>query len=204
MAMNTLNKKKYDKPAQLISDISNAPIIALIVFSLINFYYLPLTDFIKINSLSIFFASILPTAAVIVFFRKNNIHRDLLRKEDRKIPLILAIISYLLGTISLFLVQAPPIPTALMYCYFANTLIVMAITRYWKISIHAMGISGPTTGLIFAFGISGAILGLLGPLVMWSRIYLNRHTISQVLAGFMFGFLLTGIQMFIFLKLYIY
>lgn len=200
--MNNLEEnKKYEKQAQLISDISNAPILALFVFSIINFYYLNFNDFIKIDIISVFFASILPTVAVIIFFKKKDIHRDLLKKEDRKIPLILAIISYFLGTIALFMMQAPPISTALMFCYFSNTMIVMAITIYWKISIHLMGISGPTTGLIFAFGLPGAILGLLGPLVMWSRVYLNRHTISQVLAGFLFGFVLTTIQMILFLNL---
>jgi membrane-associated phospholipid phosphatase len=202
--MNDLQEnKKYEKQAQLISDISNAPILALIVFSIINFYYLNFNDFIIINLISVFFACILPTIAIIIFFKKKDIHRDLLKKEDRKIPLIIAIISYFLGTIALFIMQAPPISTALMFCYFSNTIIVMAITRYWKISIHSMGISGPTTGLIFAFGPIGAILGLLGPLVMWSRIYLNRHTLSQVLAGFIFGFVLTTIQMILFLNLII-
>lgn len=202
--MNDLQEnKKYEKQAQLISDISNAPILALIVFSIINFYYLNFNDFIIINLISVFFACILPTISIIIFFKKKDIHRDLLKKEDRKIPLIIAIISYFLGTIALFIMQAPAISMALMFCYFSNTIIVMAITRYWKISIHSMGISGPTTGLIFAFGPIGAILGLLGPLVMWSRIYLNRHTLSQVLAGFIFGFVLTTIQMILFLNLII-
>ncbi len=202
--MNNLKEnKKYEKEAQLISDISNAPILALIVFSIINFYYLNFNYFIKIDIISVFFASILPTALIIVYFRRKNIHRDLLKKEDRKIPLIIAIISYFLGTMALFIMQAPSISTALMFCYFSNTLIVMVITRYWKISIHSMGISGPTTGLIFAFGWIGALLGLLGPLVMWSRIYLNRHTISQVLAGFLFGFIFTTFQMLLFLNLII-
>jgi membrane-associated phospholipid phosphatase len=202
--MNDLKEnKKYEKQAQLISDITNAPILALIVFSIINFYYLNFNDFIIIDTISVFFASILPTAVIIVFFKKKDIHRDLLKKEDRKIPLIIAIISYFLGTIALFIMQAPPISTALMFCYFSNTIIVMAITRYWKISIHSMGISGPTTGLIFAFGPVGAILGLLGPLVMWSRIYLTRHTVYQVLAGFLFGFVFTTAQMLLFLNLII-
>ncbi|PKL66282.1 MAG: phosphoesterase PA-phosphatase [Methanobacteriales archaeon HGW-Methanobacteriales-1] len=202
--MNNLKEnKKYENQAQLISDFSNAPILAFIVFSIINFYYLNFNDFIKIDIISIFFASILPTAVIIVFFKKKNIHRDLLKKEDRKIPLIIAIISYFLGTIALFIMEAPTISTALMFCYFSNTIIVMGITRYWKISIHLMGISGPATGLIFAFGLTGAIFGLLGPLVMWSRVYLNRHTISQVLAGFLFGFILTAAQMILFLNLII-
>jgi membrane-associated phospholipid phosphatase len=200
--MNELKEnKKYEKQAQLISDVTNAPILALIVFSIINFYYLNFNDFIIIDAISVFFASILPTAVIIVFFKKKDIHRDLLKKEDRKIPLIIAIISYFLGTIALFIMQGPPISTALMFCYFSNTIIVMFITVYWKISIHSMGISGPTTGLIFAFGWVGAILGLLGPLVMWSRVYLNRHTVSQVLAGFIFGFVLTTVQMILFLNL---
>jgi len=64
-----------------------------------------------------------------------------------------------------------------------------------------MGVAGPTTAMIFAFGPVGSMLGLILPPVMWSRVYLKKHTVNQVIAGATLGFLLTTIQLFIRYKL---
>ena len=63
-----------------------------------------------------------------------------------------------------------------------------------------MGVSGPTTALLF-FSPLGFILGLLGPLVMWSRITLKKHTTKQVLAGSILCYLLTFVQIYILLNI---
>ncbi len=66
-----------------------------------------------------------------------------------------------------------------------------------------MGVAGPTTALIYTFGYIGSILGLILPIVMWSRVYLKRHTISQVIVGALLGFIMTAIQIYA-LSLYKY
>jgi hypothetical protein len=76
-------------------------------------------------------------------------------KEDRTSPLLMAIISYLMGVIVLHTVHAPPITTALMFCYFSNTIIVLLISKYWKISIHSLGVAGPSAAIIYVFGVIG-------------------------------------------------
>ncbi len=58
------------------------------------------------------------------------------------------------------------------------------ISYYWKISVHASMTTFFVAMLILLFGWSfwPAIFCL--PLVFWSRLVLKRHTISQLLAGF--------------------
>ena len=82
-----------------------------------------------------------------------------------------------------------------MLCYGINTIIVFVINLKWKISVHSMGLTGPTTALIF-LNPWFFILGLFGPLVMWSRVILKKHTILQVIAGSILGYILTAIQLY--------
>jgi membrane-associated phospholipid phosphatase len=82
-----------------------------------------------------------------------------------------------------------------MFGYFAGTLCLFFINLYWKISIHTMGIAGPTTVLIFVFGYWGALLGLLLPPVIWSRVYLKKHTAAQAITGAILGFVLTAVAL---------
>ena len=99
---------------------------------------------------------------------------DIPKREDRSYPLIIVVMSYLIGTLVLIAFQAPLITVGLMFCYFSNTLVIFFINLRWKISIHSMGVAGPTVALIFSFGYLGAISGLLIPLVMWSRVHLEE------------------------------
>ena len=93
------------------------------------------------------------------------------------------VVFYALGAIDLWLIHAPAIMTASMAGYAASALVVQWITRYWKISTHALGITAPLVALTVLFGQRPAPFYILIPLVGWSRIYLRAHTLLQVVAG---------------------
>jgi membrane-associated phospholipid phosphatase len=111
---------------------------------------------------------------------------------DRSQPLLVATISFFIGTAVLLFVRAPPLTTTIMLGYSVGTLFIFFVNLRWKISAHAMGIAGPTVVLLFAFGPWGMLLGLLLPLVIWSRMYLKKHTLAQTLAGSVAGFVLAA------------
>lgn len=189
------------KAAELISNLTLPPLLSIPVFLSINYYFLNFKEFLLISFTSIFFSSLLPILVMVIWSKKENIDLDMPEKENRSVPLIIVILIYFIGFLALMTLNAPLLTSALMFCYFSNTLIVYFINKYWKISIHSMGVAGPTTALIFAFGPMGSILGLILPLVMWSRVYLKKHTMTQVIAGAILGFLLTTTQLFIRYKL---
>jgi membrane-associated phospholipid phosphatase len=145
------------------------------------------------------FAVVIPSIIAYAWIKNKNLEIDMPHKEDRLYPLLWILLSYLLGVIILFIISAPPVITVLMFCYFSNTLVVLLISMFWKISIHAVGVAGPVAFLIYVFGYPGLIFLLLIPLIMWSRLYLKRHTLSQVTAGSVLGFLLTTVQIYLFL-----
>ncbi|CEG13514.1 Phosphoesterase PA-phosphatase related protein [groundwater metagenome] len=179
-----------------------APLLAIPVFFILNFVFLHGLNgnFVGIEFISLLFGTILPVVSTIIAVelkkRNNeNTEYDLPHKEDRVIPYMLAIISYLTGTIVLYFFNAPLLTIGLMFCYFSNTLIAFLINFCYKISAHSMGVTGPTTALVFAFGYIGFIYTLILPFVMWSRIYLKKHTVLQVITGALLGFVLTAVQL---------
>lgn len=189
-------KKQF---AVFISYVAYAPIISIPAFAIINYYFLNFNDFIVITTMCAIFTCILPVLFVLRWIEGKRHHgqkidMDIPERKDRNYPLIIVILSYLAGTAVLYTLNAPVMTTILMFSYFLNTFIVFFINLYWKISIHAMGVAGPTTVLIYTFGPIGALFAFIIPIVMWSRVYLKRHTVGQVITGALLGFILTTLQ----------
>lgn len=198
--MSDWNSYKFKETlANIISTFGNAPLIAIYIFLVLGYYFLKGPEFITVTSVSIGFSAIIPSIIAYLWIKNKNIEVDMPNKEDRVYPLLWILLSYLLGVIILYIIHAPLIITVLMFCYFSNTLIVLFISLFWKISIHSVGIAGPVAFLIYVFGYPGLIFLLLIPIIMWSRLYLKRHTLSQVIAGAGLGFILTTAQIYLFL-----
>jgi membrane-associated phospholipid phosphatase len=85
------------------------------------------------------------------------------------------------------LIHAPALLVASMAGYTAAALVVQYITRYWKISTHALGITAPLVVLIYLYGEQPLPFLVLIPIVAWSRVWLRAHTTLQVLAGIALG-----------------
>ncbi len=127
--------------------------------------------------IGILFGSLVPALYVLRLKRRGEIGEwDVRDKDLRFKPLVWGIGSYMAGFMLMALAGARGIPLGLMFCYATNTLAVLAITRRWKISIHAVGISGPLAACQMAFGAAVYPWWGLLPLVAVSRVYLGRHT----------------------------
>ena len=62
-------------------------------------------------------------------------------------------------------------------------VILLLITFWWKISLHASTISGTVTLLTILYGLIVVPAYAIVILVCWSRIVLKRHTLAQVTTG---------------------
>jgi membrane-associated phospholipid phosphatase len=188
------NKRKW---ASFISDMTIPPVIAVLMFSLINYSLLRGFPFVAVTCITTLFAAIVPLSMLLLWETrtKAKIDLDVPARTERGHPLLFACTSYLIGTAALVAAHAPLLTTVLMFGYFAGTLCLFFINLYWKISIHTMGIAGPTTVLIFVFGYWGVLLGLLLPPVIWSRVYLKKHTVAQAIMGAVLGFVLTAVAL---------
>ena len=199
-----MNKLKI---AKTISTITNPPIVCIPLFLIIclvlsfenglfNF-----NKFIVLELISLVFASILPMAIIVYWAKKLNTDGDISNRQDRFVPLVVGIISYFIGFIVSFVLGVDNFLTALLLCYSINTGVVLLITFKWKISIHTTGLSGPVGALILLLGPIGAVFGIIYPMLIWSRVILNKHTLAQAITGGVQGFFLTIFEMYLFIGL---
>lgn len=145
---------------------------------------------------AIVFSTILPLAYLVWLRVAGKVRTmDIEHKANRMRPLLVGILSYMAGFIILLVLKAPNLAVGLMFCYVTNTLIVALITRYWKISIHAIGISGPLVALNFHFGWIMVPFYTMILAVGSARVILGKHTIPQVVIGGIFGLLSTALQL---------
>lgn len=152
--------------------------------------------------LALVFATVLPFAILFLLARRRVIQDvEVSDRRDRIFPFVGVLASYLIGTFALASVNAALIVTSLMLCHFGNTLIMMLISFRWKISIHASGITGPFTALVFHFGPLLSPLLLLVIPVGWSRLHLKAHNWLQILAGALVTIPLTWLQLAAYLAL---
>ncbi|MBC8216728.1 MAG: hypothetical protein H8E64_09505 [Candidatus Marinimicrobia bacterium] len=129
--------------------------------------------------------------------KKNNVVSDWVvsDKIERLIPLRFGILYALIGFVILTRLNAEPLVRGLMFCFVTNTGVLLLITRYWKISIHAMSTAGLMV-VLWLYGIHMPGLMLLILLVVsLARLKLNAHSVAQVTAGNILGLLLTYIQL---------
>lgn len=198
-----LTEVSVNRFATFISSIGQPALVSIPTFFIINFFLMQ-NNYLFITTICIMFGALIPIITTIFFIKTMKTDLDITDRTKRTIPLLFAVLSYLTGFFVLWILNAPAITTVLMFVYATNTFIVIIINLSWKISIHAMGIAGPTAALMYTFGLPGALFGAIIPMVMWSRVRLNKHTIAQVIAGALLGLFITTLQMYYLVPLFDY
>jgi membrane-associated phospholipid phosphatase len=185
--------------AKIISIIFHPVIIPTLGFIILfnsGYYFSMITWEVKrFILIALFFSTcILPvlTFSVMALNPKFNYRLD--NHTDRVIPLLFMGIYYYVGYYLLGNFNIFPVIKVFLIASILVIIVLLLISFRWKISNHMAGI-GAITGMMIAisfrmginpvFMISGIILvaGLIGS----SRIYLGKHSLAQVLAGFTLG-----------------
>jgi len=132
------------------------------------------------------------------------------RQSDRLIPYLFAILCY--GAAVLYLLQCHAPRWFIMFGLGAmlTVIVCVVVNHWWKISAHLAGIGG-LTALIYEIHVLGisALTGsahftlfcvtvLLAGALGTARLTLRRHTLSQVLCGFLVGFISVALIMRLF------
>ena len=72
--------------------------------------------------------------------------------------------------------------------YLVNSIIIININRFWKISAHSMGVGMPLGALVYLQDLNLILVtSIILILVAFSRIFLNVHSFFQVLMGAFIG-----------------
>jgi membrane-associated phospholipid phosphatase len=181
----TRRRRVLTETARIFSTVCNPFLTALALFVILaHARSHSVTEFWTLAFTSVLFTSVGPMLYVFwLYWTERITDLDMSIRTERQAVFGAFVVFSLAGTVSLALIHAPTIMVASMAAYAANAFIVQIITRVWKISTHALGITAPLITLLVLYNWQLAPFCVLVPIVCWARVYLGSHTIGQVLAG---------------------
>ncbi len=164
---------------EILSHAFSPPAIAAaaaVIFSLLS------PNILLSSILGISFLAVIPTLPFLYLLKKRLTDMDIRSRRTRASVLAAAAAScaassaifYYLGYHAMFAIS-------LAYLFAAAAVAINSL--FWKISIHAAGVAGPTTALAYVFGIGALPIYLLVLLTAFVRFRLKAHTLPQLMGG---------------------
>lgn len=173
------------------------PTIGFLLLFNSDFYFSILPWNVKRYMLLVVFMStcVLPAISILILSLSPKFDLNMEKNTDRVLPLFISSISYYLGYLLLKRLPVFPVYNVLLIGSVLVQIALIPISMRWKISAHAAaigGLVGVVLGLSFRLQENPvqllSLLVLAAGLVGTSRLILEKHTQSQVYAGFLTGF----------------
>ena len=134
-------------------------------------------------------AAVVPMALILRGIRAGRVQsgHHVTSRAERYVPLVGAIASVgaVIGVLAMFSAPRPMIGVAAVML--ATVITALAITHWWKISMHTAVASGSVVVLTAFYGIGAAALWAVVAAIAWSRVRIDHHTTGQVIAGIALG-----------------
>ena len=171
--------------ARILSTIFNPFLSALALFTILSHMEARGAEsFWTLVFVSTSFTSLGPMLFIFWLYATDRISDlDMSQRREREQVFTVFVVFYLCGTLTLYVTHMPKLLIATMAGYTLATFAVQYITRYWKISTHALGITAPLVTLSLLYGREPLPFLVLIPMVCWARVYLRAHSIAEVIAG---------------------
>lgn len=188
-------KPRHVRFARHVSNILSPAAVSVPLILLVAFYRASsAASALAYAATTFFFLSIGPFAYILLGVRLGKLSDvDVSKRSERLGPFIFGLLSICLGWFVLILAHGPSPLIAVLVVTAVSGLIMMFITLWWKISLHASSLAGAVTILTALYGAIVLPAFALLALVSWSRVVLRRHTLAQVVAGSLAGILLTAV-----------
>lgn len=134
------------------------------------------------------FYSVIPMVIMVRGARRGRWDGHWVRERERRmVPFLLCLVSTTVGLVIMLVGGAPRAVIALSWSMIATLVVVLAITRWWKVSVHATVAGGAVATVVLLYGPWYLLLILGVVLVAWSRVMVEDHTVAQVVAGALLG-----------------
>jgi membrane-associated phospholipid phosphatase len=178
------NEELLEKSSETISRVLHPFIISIPA----GLLFLHLADIGRIEALKWVSVSTLLTILPTAFFMKLHPEyhfREVNSREKRELLYLIGLAELTLLSFILNAMNAPQIIAVLSYSILALGVVATIANYFSKISLHVGTSSGFSTAIAFQSPKLGIIGFLLTALVAWSRIRLERHSLQQIIIGFL-------------------
>lgn len=138
------------------------------------------------------FCGVIPYGIILAGVKAGRLtDRHIVRRDQRLVPLLLAVVSVVTGLGMMIRLGATREVMILVVGMLAALAVIVPITAFWKISLHAAVAGGTALALTVAFGPpAAAVAWPLTAVIAASRVTLRHHTLPQVAAGTVAGTLI--------------
>lgn len=149
---------------------------------------------LKIGTVLIFFYVLVPAVYFVMRIKRGKVSDwDVSKREERKAIYEFCVASHFLGILAAAVFGQFLLVKILLVLWLVS-VIFMIVNVYWKISVHA-GVNMLVVVLLnnfWGWRVSGWLIMVL-LVVMWSRIVLKKHSVTQVVAGAAVAFILVEV-----------
>jgi uncharacterized membrane protein len=145
-------------------------------------------DAIPVFNIALLFGVFIPIGVFIFLLKRNRIsEQDAREKSERTIPYIVGIVLMLIGQYLLYTVHARPHINLIWLSFLLNSIFILIINRFWKISAHLLSVACAFANMCFYGGVSVYIFTAVIVVVAWARYELECHTDAQLFWGTLLG-----------------
>ncbi|GAA4947778.1 phosphatase PAP2 family protein [Yinghuangia aomiensis] len=138
--------------------------------------------------LAALFCGIIPISFILFGVRRGYwTDRHVRVRQQRAVPIAVTAACVIVGLCALAALDAPREILALILAMLAGLAATMAITAFWKVSVHTAVAGGTSTILMLAYGPVMLVTVPAVALVGWSRVVLKDHTVAQTIVGALVG-----------------
>lgn len=151
---------------------------------------------------------ILPMVVIAVLHNLKIIEdKRLVKREERWLPYIATVLCYICSAVYLHHIHTPMWVVLFMVGGAVACVFSTVITLWWKISAHMAGIGGLLAFAMYVYADGYNVIDmkpiiclliLLSGCLGSSRVFMRRHTLMQVLAGFANGFVMVYLTCYLF------
>ena len=189
------------KTARIVSAVFtpfSIPFVAFLILFLFSYLnIMPLAYKLIVVGVVYCFTVLMPTLTIFLFRKINGFEaKDLTDRKKRYVPYLLTIISYVFCMLMMRKLNIPWYMSGIILTALLMMLISIILNLKWKLSEHMLGMGGIVGGVVSFSALFGynpvwwlslfiLIAGVLGT----ARIILQHHTLSEVLTGFVVGFI---------------
>ena len=189
------------KTARIVSAVFtpfSIPFVAFLILFLFSYLnIMPLAYKLIVLGVVYCFTILMPTLTIFLFRKINGFEaKDLTDRKKRYVPYLLTIISYVFCMLMMRKLNIPWYMSGIILTALLMVLISIILNLKWKLSEHMLGMGGIVGGVVSFSALFGynpvwwlslfiLIAGVLGT----ARIILQHHTLSEVLTGFVVGFI---------------
>ena len=178
-----------DRVARVVTEVSSPAVLALLLLLLVGVHSATsLSTGLLAGGLAALFGSVVPMVFLVRGVRRGRwTDHHVRQREQRRVPLLFALASVCLGLVLLAVLDVPRDLLALVGAMVAGLVVALAISHFWKISIHAAVAGGSAVILWLVLDVPLLLFVPVVGLITWSRVRLGDHDALQVTVGALVG-----------------